>query len=70
MAFCPCNMGIQFVFQKTPEGRGECVNIEGSLINNLRFADDTVIMAECEEDIQILLERVNRENRNIPKEIY
>lgn len=52
----------QFVVQKELEGRGEGVNIEGILINNLRFARDTAIMAECEAGLQILLEGVNRES--------
>lgn len=49
----------QFVFRKALEERYEGVNIEGTLTNNLRFADNTAIIAECAEDRQTLFERVN-----------
>lgn len=55
------NLYSQSVFQKAFYERPEGVNIGGTLINNLRFADDTAIMAERAEDLQTLLERVGRE---------
>lgn len=55
------NLYSQFVFQKALYERPEGVNIGGTLINNLRFADDTAIMAESAEDLQTLLEGVSRE---------
>ena len=33
-------------------------------INNLRYADDTTLMAECEEDLNSLLMKVNEESEN------
>ena len=35
---------------------GACMN--GSIINNLRFADDIAILAESEEDLQTLISEV------------
>ena len=34
------------------------IKIAGKNINNLRFADDTTLMAEREEELMILLRRV------------
>ena len=38
------------------------VKIVGININNLRYADDTTLMAESEEEIESLLMRVKEEN--------
>ena len=38
------------------------VQIEGRNINNLRYADDTTLMAENEEELKSLLMRVKRES--------
>ena len=40
------------------------IKIAGRNINNLRYADDTTIMAECEE-LQSLLMKVKEENEKI-----
>ena len=37
----------------------ECITIGGTTINNLRYADDTVLLAETEEDMQEILNEVN-----------
>ena len=34
-------------------------------INNLRYADDTTLMAESEEELQSLLMKVNEESKNV-----
>ena len=36
------------------------IKIPGGNINNLRYADDTILMAESEEDIKSLLMKVKR----------
>ena len=36
------------------------IKIGGTTINNLRYADDTVLLAETEEDMQEILNEVNR----------
>ena len=38
------------------------VNITGRNINNLRYADDTTIMAESEEELKSLLMKVKEES--------
>ena len=36
------------------------IHIGGITINNLRYVDDTVLLAETEEDLQEILNEVNR----------
>ena len=36
------------------------IKIAGRNINNLRYADDTTFMAECEEELKSLLMKVKR----------
>ena len=49
------------------------IKIAGRNINNLRYADDTTLMAESEEELKSLLMRVKEESEkagfklNIPK---
>ena len=38
------------------------INIAGRSINNLRYADDTTLMAESEEELKSLLMKVKEEN--------
>ena len=38
------------------------VNIAGRNINNLRYADDTTLMAESEEELKSLLMKMNEES--------
>ena len=43
------------------------IKITGRNINNLRYADDTTLIAESEEDLKSLLMKEERENVNIQK---
>ena len=38
------------------------IKITGRNINNLRYADDTTLMAESEEDLKSLLMKVKKDN--------
>ena len=40
------------------------IKIAGRSINNLRYADDTTLMAEDEEELKSLLMRVKEESEN------
>ena len=40
------------------------IQIAGRNINNLRYADDTTLMAESEEELKSLLMKVTVENEN------
>ena len=41
------------------------IKITGRNINNLRYADDTTLMAESEEELKILLMKVNKESEKV-----
>ena len=40
------------------------IKISGRNINNLRYADDTILMAESEEELKSLLMKVKEESEN------
>ena len=41
------------------------INIVGRNINNLRYADDTTLMAESEEELKSLLMKVKEESEKV-----
>ena len=41
------------------------VKITGRNIKNFRYADDTILMAESEENLKSLLMKVKEENKNV-----
>ena len=41
------------------------IKISGKNINNLRYADDTTLMAESEEELKSLLLKVKEENEKV-----
>ena len=41
------------------------IKITGRNINNLRYADDTILMAKSEEELKSLLMKVKEESRKV-----
>ena len=41
------------------------IKISGRNINNLRYVDDTILMAESEEELKSLLMKVKEESENV-----
>ena len=41
------------------------IKITGRNINNLRYADDTILMADSEEELKSFLMKVNKESKNV-----
>ena len=41
------------------------IKIAGKNINNLRYADDTTLMAESEEELKCLLMKVKEESESV-----
>ena len=41
------------------------IKIAGRNINNLRYADDTTLMVESEEELKSLLMKVNEESKKL-----
>ena len=46
------------------------IKIAGRSINNLRYADDTTLMAESEEELKRLLMKVKEERENVGSKLY
>ena len=45
------------------------IKIAGRNINNLRYTDDTTLMAESEEELKSLLMKVKEESKKVKKKI-
>ena len=41
------------------------IKIAGSNINNLRYVDDTILMAESEEELKSFLMKMKEESKNV-----
>ena len=48
-----------------PEEAQAGIKIAGRNINNLRYADDTTLMAESEEELKSLLMKVKEESKKL-----
>ena len=46
------------------------IKIPGRNINNLRYADDTTLMAESEEELKSLLMKVKEESEKVGLKLY
>ena len=54
---CPFKLYIETILRHMEDSKG--VTIEGTQINNLRYADDTVLLADSEENLQNMMDKVN-----------
>ena len=55
----PLNIYSEKIFQEALEGSPKGIKIKGETINNIRNADNTVILASSLEDFQTLLKKIN-----------
>ena len=63
MSPCLFNLDAEYIRRNTGLEEAEAgVKITGRNINNLRYADDTTLMAENEEELKSLLTKVKRES--------
>ncbi|GFR86077.1 RNA-directed DNA polymerase from mobile element jockey [Elysia marginata] len=53
---------IEFIFRETSKYHG--LNIGSREFNNIRYADDTVLLTENAEDLQLLAEAVNKHSND------
>ena len=64
----PCLFNLYEVYIMTnaelEEAQAE-IKISGRNINNLRYADDTILMAESEEELKSLLMKVKVESEKV-----
>lgn len=63
------NLYSDIIFQNALEDAIEGIKINGEVINNLRYADDTAIIAESADDLEQLLARLNREGQRLGMKI-
>ena len=63
MSPCLFNLYAEYIIQNAGLDEAQAgINISGRNINNLRYADDTTLMAESEEDLKRLLIKVKEES--------
>ena len=60
---CLFNFYEEYIMRNAGLGEAQAgINIAGRNINNLRYADDTTLMAESEEELKSLLMKVKEES--------
>ena len=66
MSPCLYNLYAEYIMRNTglDEAQAE-IKIAGRNINNLRYANDTTLMAESEEELTSLLMKVKEENEKV-----
>ena len=63
MSPCLFNLYAEYITQNAGLDKTQAgIKIAGRNINNLRYADDTILMAESEEELKSLLMKVKEEN--------
>ena len=59
-----CQASLSMGFSRLDEAQAG-INIAGRNINNLRYADDTTVMAESEKELKSLLMKVKEESEKV-----
>ena len=63
---CLFNLFAEYIMRNTGLDEAQAgIKIAGRNINNLRYADDTTLMAESEEELKSLLMKVKEENEKV-----
>ena len=63
---CLFNLYAEYIMRNTElEAAQAGIKIAGRNINNLRYADDTTLMAESEEELKSLLMNVKEESEKV-----
>ena len=66
MSPCLFNLYTEYIRRKAGLEEAQAgIKIAGRNINHLRYADDTILMAESEEDLKSLLMRVKVESEKV-----
>ena len=66
--FSPClfNLCAEYIMRNTGLEEAQArIRISGRNIHNLRYADDTILMAESEEELKSLLMKVKEESEKV-----
>ena len=63
---CLFNLYAEFIMRNAGLDEAQAgINIAGRNINNLRYADDTTLMAESKEELKSLLMKVKQESEKV-----
>ena len=63
---CLFNLYAEYIMRNTGQDEAQAgIQIAGRNINNFRYADDTTLMAESEEDLKSLLMKVKEESEKV-----
>ena len=63
---CLFNLYAEYIMRNAQLDEAQAgINIAGRSINNLRYADDTTLMAEIEEELKSLLMKVKEESEKV-----
>ena len=63
---CLFNLYAEYIMQNAGLNEAQAgIKIAGRNINNLRYADDTILLAETEEELKSLLMKVKEESGNV-----
>ena len=63
---CLCNLYAEYIMSNAGLEEAQAgIKIAGRNINNLRYADDTTLMAESEEELKSLLMKVKEESEKV-----
>ena len=63
---CLFNLYAEYIIRNAGLEEAQAgIKIAGRNINNLRYADDTTLMAESEEELKILVMKVKEESENV-----
>ena len=63
---CLFNLYVEYIVRNTGLEEAEAeIKIAGTNINNLRYVDDTTLMAESEEELKSLLMKVKEESEKV-----
>ena len=66
MSFCLFNFYAKYIMRNAGLEEAQAgIKIAGRNINNLRYADDTTLMAESEEELKSLLMKVKEESKKV-----
>ena len=66
MSLCLFNLYAEYIIKNPGLDEAQAgIKIAGRNINNLRYADDTTLMAESEEELKSLLTKVKEESEKL-----
>ena len=66
LSLCLFNLYAEYIMRNARLDEAQAgIKIAGRNINNLRYADDTTVMAEIEEELKSLLMKVKEESKKL-----